>query len=365
MAQEKATSGEPNAGGWTQEQIGGLFPKGCLVTPLSRNPDHIDAFVCGTDGKVYNSWWAAGEEWSGKDNKWGSIGGDFEPGSKVTAVARSADNLDIFVVGKDGKVYMSYWYTGGDWSGINNDWAALGGDFPTGTEIAAVSRSPDNIDLFAVGADGSVYTSYWYTGGDWSQWQSIGGKFPNSAKVDAVARSKDSLDVFVCGDDGRVYHSYWYTGGDWSGKDKDWNSIGGIFTPGTEVVAVARSPDNLDVFVVGTDGNVYNSYWYTGADWSGAKDNWGSIGGGFKDQSPLTVVARGKAKLDVFVSGSDNKVSHSSWEEGKDWSSWDVVTELHLPNAKVTAVARTEQNLDVFVCDDDGCVYVAWSSAGQ
>lgn len=33
------TSDPPLATGWSQEQIGGTFPKGCPVSAVSRNPD--------------------------------------------------------------------------------------------------------------------------------------------------------------------------------------------------------------------------------------------------------------------------------------------------------------------------------------
>ena len=98
------------ADGWTQKAIGGTFPSGSPVACASRNSSTIDSFVIGTDGKVYNSYWTTGNDWSGINDDWRDIGGDFTPGSKVTAIARSPDNMDLFVVGKDGKVYSAYWY---------------------------------------------------------------------------------------------------------------------------------------------------------------------------------------------------------------------------------------------------------------
>ncbi|WP_088350943.1 matrixin family metalloprotease [Bacillus cereus] len=48
----------------------------------------------------------------------------------VSAVARMKDHLDLFVVGNDGRVYTSWWHEGSDWSGINNNWRSIGGFFP-------------------------------------------------------------------------------------------------------------------------------------------------------------------------------------------------------------------------------------------
>jgi hypothetical protein len=33
--------------------------------------------------------------------------------------------------------------------------------------------------------------------------------------------------------------------------------------------AVARMPEQLDLFIVGNDGRVYTSWWSAGHDWSG------------------------------------------------------------------------------------------------
>ena len=99
-----ASTNQKTADGWAQQEIGGIFPKGAPITPVSRNPDHADLFVVGDDGKVYSSWWATGNDWSGIGDKWGSIGGSFSAGAKVSAVSRHGDHLDVFVVDGNGDV---------------------------------------------------------------------------------------------------------------------------------------------------------------------------------------------------------------------------------------------------------------------
>src|SRR5215470_5591904 len=112
-------------------------------------------------------------------------------------------------------------YTRGDWSGLNDRWRNIGGVFPVGAPVTAVSRNPNQLDLFICGPDGHVYTSWWSAGGDWSglndRWRNIGGVFPAGAPVTAVSRNPNQLDLFICGPDGRVYTSWWTAGGDWSG----------------------------------------------------------------------------------------------------------------------------------------------------
>jgi hypothetical protein len=368
--------------------IGGFFPVGVQVSAVARTPDNLDLFVTGNDGRVYTSWWSAGNDWSGVNDNWRSIGGFFPVGSPVSAVARTTDNLDLFVVGNDGRVYTSWWSAGNDWSGVNDNWRSIGGFFPIGTSVSAVARTPDNLDLFVAGNDGRTYTSWWSAGNDWSgvndDWRSIGGFFPMGTPVSAVARtsqnllgmslsstarSQNNLDLFVVGDDGRVYTSWWSAGNDWSGLNDDWRSIGGFFPPGSDVSAVARSQNNLDLFVLGNDGRVYTSWWSAGNDWSGINDDWRSIGGFFPPGSDVSAVARSQNNLDLFVLGNDGRVYTSWWSAGNDWSGinddWRSIGGFFPPGAVVSAVARSQDNLDLFVVGNDGRVYTSWWSAGN
>jgi len=189
---------------------------------VARMQDQLDVFRTNDDGRVSTAWWHAGNDWVG----WPPIGGFFPPAAPVTSVARTANNLDLFICGNDGRVYTSWWYTGANWSGVNDNWRSIGGFFPPGAEVSAVARTGNNLDLFVVGNDGRVYTSWWSAGADWSgvndNWRPIGGFFPPAARIAAVARTGTNLDLFVVGNDGRVYTSWWSAGADWSGVNDNW-----------------------------------------------------------------------------------------------------------------------------------------------
>ncbi|RVU17681.1 hypothetical protein EOT10_34235, partial [Streptomyces antnestii] len=78
--------------------------------------------------------------------------------------SRSGGNLDLFVVGDDGIVYTTWWYAGIDWAAVTGNWRPIGGFFPAGAPVTAIAKSPSSIDLFLTGNDGVVYTSWWYEG---------------------------------------------------------------------------------------------------------------------------------------------------------------------------------------------------------
>ena len=313
--------------------IGGVFPVGAPLSVVSRNPNQLDVFVTGIDGHVYTSAWAAGGAWSGIGNKWWDIGGVFPPGAPVCAVSRNPYQLDLFVVGYDGHVYTSAWSAGGAWSGIGNKWWDIGGIFPVGATVSAVSRNPNQLDVFIMGGNGHVYTSAWSAGGAWSgignKWWDIGGTFPVAASLSVVSRNPNQLDVFVTGGDGQVYTSAWSAGGAWSGIGDKWWDIGGIFPPGAPVCAVSRDPNQLDVFIMGGDGHVYTSAWSAGGAWSGIGNKWWDIGGTFPVANPVAAVSRNPGQLDVFTLGSNGDVYTSAWSAGGAWSGignkwWDI-----------------------------------------
>jgi len=65
----------------------------------------------------------------------------------------------------DRGVYSTYWDANGGWL---HSWFRLDGfGMPPGAPVSSLLRSPDHIDLFAVGLDGGVYSTYWDANGGW------------------------------------------------------------------------------------------------------------------------------------------------------------------------------------------------------
>jgi len=105
-----------------------------------------------------------GNPWSGVNNNWFSVGGFFPPSSVVAPIVRRAQQLDLFVAGYDGRVYTSWWSAGNPWSGVNDNWVRLGGIFPPGYFRPARLQfrlryfvEEDSTDDFLQGANDEVY----------------------------------------------------------------------------------------------------------------------------------------------------------------------------------------------------------------
>ena len=79
------------------------------VTVLSRTPDHIDLFVIGFDNAIWSCWWAADATgW----RPWFQIHPEtvFDHTTQhVTAIARASGNIDLFVIGFDNAIWSSWW----------------------------------------------------------------------------------------------------------------------------------------------------------------------------------------------------------------------------------------------------------------
>jgi|GEM_PF-1737211 len=351
--------------GWPVLQSPKLLPK-TQIGVVSRSADKLDIFVTDKNGNILTAAWepAFTDWWHGW---WGLNGGKAKAGAPVNGVSRSANKLDVFVTGTDKYVYTAAWEPAftdwwHGWWKLKNGMAALGGP------VTAVSRSANKLDVFVVGTDGYAYTAAWEPGftDGWHGWWRIGNaKFPQGTVINCVSRSANKLDIFATDVNGKVLSAAWepaFTDG-WHGW---WHIRGGMAAPGAAVTAVSRSANKLDIFVVGTDGRAYTAAWepaFTDG-WHG----WWVIGGSkFPAGSPLHCVSRSANKLDVFGTDTAGRVITAAWEPSftDGWHGWwQIRGGMAAPGAPVTAVSRSANKLDIFVTGTDGRAYTAaWEPA--
>jgi hypothetical protein len=187
---------------------------------------------------------------------------------QITAVSRASGNLDLFVIGFDNAVWSTFWtgqrgWNQGGWFQIHPETVF---DHTT-QRITAVSRAPGNLDLFVIGFDNAVWSTFWTEQGGWNQ----GGWFQlhpetvfdhTTQRITAVSRAPGNLDLFVVGFDNAVWSTFWT-------EKSGWNQ-GGWFQihPQTvfdhtaqHITAVSRASGNLDLFVIGFDNAVWSSWW--------------------------------------------------------------------------------------------------------
>ncbi len=84
-------------------------------------------------------------------------------------VSQTPDNLDLFVIGFDNAVWTTFWSASGGWN--PGGWFQLHPETVfdhTRQKISVVSRTPDNLDLFVIGFDNAVWTTFWTASGGWN-----------------------------------------------------------------------------------------------------------------------------------------------------------------------------------------------------
>ncbi len=315
---------EPGMTEWFQgwlHVLGGQTKPGSPVTAVSRRPGHLDVFVVDLNNRVCTAARDPGGDWKG----WWAIGDLMVPqGGYIGAVSRSIDQLDIFAVDVEGRTMTASWapWHPNGWS----EWREInGGRAAPGAPITAVSRNTDLLDIFVTGLTGGVATASWSpanTNG-WIGWWGIGDVvLPQGGFIGAVSRSTDQLDIFAVDVQGRTMTTAWapWHPNGWT----DWREInGGLAVPGAPITAASRSKDVLDIYVTGITGGVAT------ASWSPANSNgwvgWFHVNGGLTvPGTPVGVVSRRDDHLDAFVLGIDDRPATASWDPSmvNGWWGW-------------------------------------------
>jgi hypothetical protein len=334
--------------------------------------------------------WAPGD-WIPSGNAWGDwtplpsptgFGYAFRPGigaAPITAVARDADHVDLFVVGDDQQVYTIGRDAKGTWGAwtpipglqINVDQSSNHDPIPV---IAAVARDADHIDLFATGQDTQdhIYTAGWSSSGGWTGWTQLGDlaadTYGERAVPAAVARDADHIDLFVQPNDAKMYTLRWRSG-TW---DAAWAPVadtgGPIANNGAHIAAVARDDDHLDVLLTGMrpDGSgttaVITSGWRTGAGFR----PWSAIGTtDMMEPSVVAVVARTSEVLVAFVTAKDGS-SILTASRDSDWNEWTPIPDpysLVEKGAVPLVVKRDNGFIHVFARGASGGIYTTWSAS--
>jgi hypothetical protein len=108
----------------------------------------------------------------------------------------------------------------------------------------------------------------------------------------------------------------------------------------------------LEIFAVGTNGDVWHNWQMTANIFGSAPTNWvgwidiGSVGGGVAATGTPTVVKNLDGTLEVFVSGSDGNVYYSSQSKpGGDWVGWNNLKGTGITNLQVAINADGSLNL--------------------
>lgn len=305
----------------------------------------MQAFVRDSDNALEQRFWS--RMWSG----WNSFGGVLE--DQPTVIQYGADLFAFARGSNSGLWYRSYSPSAG-WSG----WGTLGGVL-VGDPIAVDYGS--QLQLFVLGLHGIVYQNYSHNGSVWSGWVSMGGTLASNP---TLATSAGDLDVFARGTDSAVWEKQYNPAkGGWTG----WRSLGGSILGTPDAVRYTGAGANAVEVVVRGLGNAL----YADLDTSGSETWRGWVGlGGSVAGDPAAVVYG--SQLQVFGMGTDSTLRQTFYAPGVGWVGWTSlgggITEGPWP-------VVWDDRLDVLVRGTDGAVWdrfydpsaghwQAWASLG-
>ncbi|MEV8097132.1 C1 family peptidase [Kitasatospora sp. NPDC085879] len=223
----------------------------------------------------------------------------------IAAVSRIAGSMELWWVGANGSVQAAYWYEGGQWE--RYELAPAGSASPTGG-ISAVSRIPGSMELWWVGANGSVQAAYWYEGGQWQRYElAPEGSASLTGGVSAVSRIPNSMELWWTGANGSVQAAYWYDGGQW--QRYELAGAGSASLTGG-ISAVSRIPNSMELWWTGANGSVQAAYWYDGGQWQRyelAPEGSASLTGG------VSAVSRIPNSMELWWTGINGTVRDNFW----------------------------------------------------
>ncbi|MEH2025357.1 hypothetical protein, partial [Nostoc sp.] len=86
----------------------------------------------------------------------------------ITSVSRIPNSMEVFWMGADGSIQDAYWYENAGWQRFE---LAPPGSASTNGGITSVSRIPSSMEVFWIGADGSIQDAYWYENAGWQRFE--------------------------------------------------------------------------------------------------------------------------------------------------------------------------------------------------
>ena len=324
--------------------------------------DRVHAFVAGSDGHLYVTFWD-GAEWAWDDL--GTPPGISSISSPSAVYQASIDRLVVFAVGEQ-SLYDVFW------SGAGWVWEDQGTppEAPWISSPSAIYQaSIDRLVAFVTAPDNHVHLKFW-DGAGWV-WEDMGtppgvgvdqGGVPTFGRLSAVYQASiDRLVVFAVGVTQRLYDLFW-SGAGWVWEDQgspanlevvDYDSLSAVYQ---------ASIDRLVVFAVAYKTNDSSTQHLYDKFWNGAELVWEDQGTPPSTSwvtSPSAVYQAAIDRLHVFVIGGDGHLYDKFWN-GAGWVWEDLETPVGVSSVtSPSAVYQTSiDRIHVFVVGNNGRLYV-------
>ncbi len=344
------------------------------LVPLLRVPGQEEMFWIGANGDVSSTWRNDNVDNGNWHQQFGiafpnSVRGD----SPLVVFARSPQIEETFWVGANGDVSSTWRADDVD----NGNWhqqfgIAFPGSVRAGSPLVPLLRVPGQEEMFWIGANGDVSSTWRNDNVDNGNWhQQFGIAFPNSARADSplvvFARSPQIEEVFWIGANGDVSST-------WRADDIDngnWHQQFGIAFPssvraGSPLVPLLRVPGQDEMFWIGANGDVSSTWRNDNVDNGNWHQQFGiAFPNSVRGDSPLVVFARSPQIEEVFWIGANGDVSSTWRADDVDNGNWHQQFGIAFPgsvraSSPLVPLLRAPGQEEMFWIGANGDVSSTW-----
>ncbi len=344
-----------------------------IVSAVSRDADQVDLFWVDNNTSTVQSAFSNATVNGGKFSSPFTIDATFSAASLVTAVARSADHLDVFTASGNGPyndgngISWNWWDANLDNAQWHN-FEALPDITPTswtGAIVAAVATGGHRVDVFGYSvanpqSDDRTIVWTWRSDANaaddqWHPWVPVGGPLALTGDPCAIARDDSHIHLIVYDSQAGIRHNFLDTAtGNWQPQ---WSTTISNVTAPSPLTAVAPTADKIWVFA---DGPYYGIGDFSAADagvWSAFGLIPNAAGAQIVAGLNSTTLSRRPTRVDAFCRGSSSVYGTSSdfSVNAGAWQPWTPISDSSMIPATssiivsdVTAVSRSPGRIDLF-----------------
>lgn len=284
--------------------------------------------------------------------------GQAAPSAELDSVSRRRNAMEIWWVGARGSIEGAYWYEGGNWGRHQiapDNAASLEGG------VTAVSRSRNTMEIWWIGQNGSIDNAFWYEGAAWTRQQIApdGSAAPNGS-IAAVSRIPNSMETWWIGPRGSIEGAYWYEGGRWALHQI---APEGAATTAGGVAALSRMPNTMEIWWIGPRGSIEGAYWYEGGAWARHQI---APDGSAAPASRIAALSRRRDTMEIWWVGPQGSIEGAFWYEGGAWRRHRIAGPgAARADTAIAAVSRSANTMEIWWSAPNGALQDAyWYEGG-
>jgi nucleoid-associated protein YgaU len=327
------------------------------VAALSRFPANMEVWWFKPDKSVQGGFfYDDGQNWR---QPYPVPGPDASPTSGIAALSRKDDTMEVWWIAGDRLVRGAFWYDDRrGWQPYPDPVESVFTASPD-SGIAAMSRTPHNMEIWWVGSDGHMRGAFWVDDG--LPWRPYPLPSPVKASLSsglaAVSRFPENMEVWWVGEHGSVEGAFWYEGDTWQPYGKQVAPDGSAAAHSHNLTGVARTRTSMDLLWITPEGAVQWAYWNDGSQWQLHPQKVAEDGSASPD-SGIAAISRTASTMEVFWIAPDGSVQNAAWEYGGDWKRQDPVADKNnaSPKSGIAAISRTAVTTEVFWVAPGGAV---------